>query len=214
MEYGLTVYKIVNQRILNQGLRCIIYLSLLVFISCTEKSLTPQDYLKYYKNNSNTFSKTIERNGVVAEIACQPAELYAARELEADSTKSLDKILAKYRNSFFVKVTVRDTEQNYRPVLHRGGPGKYKSNLYTALFDKENDALIYADRDTIRAEESIFSHEDRTGSSDSFVLIFDRTRIDTDRDYKLLIRDMDIRLGTLELGLKDIVKNNKIKLRG
>ncbi len=208
------MYLIISHRILNRVLRCVIYLSLLVFITCTEKSLTPQDYLKYYKNNSKTFSKTIERNGAVAEIAYQPAELYAARELEADSTKSLDKILDKYRNSFFVKVTVKDTGHNYRPVLHRGGPGNYKSNLYNALFDKEKDALIYADMDTIRAEESIFAHEDRSGMSDSFVLIFDRTRMDPDRDYKLLIRDMDIRLGTLELGVNEIVKNNKIKLRG
>jgi hypothetical protein len=189
---------------------------LFTLLSCkSDLILTPKQYMDYFEKHRSEYTKTIERNGVKAIVAYLPSEYYAARDLESDSTLSFKSTIKKYENSlFFVFSVTGEKYQGGSILLERQGMAGFKESVDRNTFERGQDIFLLKGSDTVRTAGYHYDRNWGFGSDDSFLLAFSKNSLKSrPESYHLIIREMTPELGTVDIAVKDLMKQNK-RLKG
>lgn len=172
-----------------------------------QKSVPPGRYFEAFEKQQARYTVEISRNGVLAELSYNPNELYAARDMQADTGLSASTALQRYENSLFLllKITVQNENQS-------GNSLKRKMNI--AAHDVSGDIFLENSKDTVPVVTCRYEPNLGIGNPDAFILAFPRTKLKRrPQEYNLVIRNISPELGTLEFGLNKVIKKT-LKLRG
>jgi hypothetical protein len=186
---------------------------LIIFSGCTS-NLPPQGYIAYYESNKSNFSKTFDRNGVRATIAYVPAEYYAARQMQFDSSLSSEDAVRRFGNSLNFLVVVKGADSAATPLTDRGGMDGFAENIQKSTFGHEQDVFLLNGADTVKALFCNFDRNWGLAGEDAFCLGFSRTTCEKNiMKYHLIFRDVIPEFGTIDIPVKDIIKRGK-RLKG
>jgi hypothetical protein len=186
----------------------------ILLISC-KSTLTPKQYMEYFEQHRGDYTKTIERNGVKTIVAYLPTEYYVARDIESDSTLSIDSTFRKYENSvFFVFSITGEKFKSGSVLLEQKGMSGYKENVERNTFERGQDVFLMKGNDTLRTTGYSYDRNWGFGGGDAFLIAFSKKSLKSKlEDYHLIIREMTSELGTIDIAVKDLLKQNK-RLKG
>jgi hypothetical protein len=194
--------------------------ALLTFFILTGCSLEmrPGDYVKYFDKNRKKFSETVNQGGYSITVTYCPPELIAARVLANNGGFSLDTLLAGYRNSMIFSVVVKANDPSKSQSFVTGGYGQagYSETIIKNTFKKDREIFLTNGPDTIPVVDYDYERNWGLGTGDAFTISFHAQAVGKRiKAYRLYLRNMSVEIGTIDIALKDIVRNNrKIALRG
>jgi hypothetical protein len=186
----------------------------LIPYGCSTK-MTPAEYLRYFEKNRNNFTSTITRNGITATVTYMPAEYYIAREMVEDTSIKIDSLRLKYSQTIFFVLTISKT----------GGGGstglQFPENRIVTFGDVDANAVgnrngifMLSKNDTVMVSICNYELNCGIGNGDIFLLAFSRKQLEKELgSYRLIIRNLLVEIGTLEIKMSGIVKKSK-KLKG
>lgn len=194
----------------------ILFLLIFAFVQIgCDSALTPDQYMQFTEKNRKKFSLAVERNGVKATIAYQPIEYYAAREMQFDTTLSLDSAINRYEKSvFFVLVIEAKKVKTGSILLEKNGLNGFGENVIKNSFDRTQDIFLLNGKDTVKLMAYNYERNWGIGNEDSFLLTFSKNDLKSDLEkYDLIIRNIVPELGTVDIKIKRLMKMKK-KLKG
>jgi hypothetical protein len=181
----------------------------LLALSCTP-ALPPATYQQWFETHRDKLSSTLLRNGVRLVVCYLPAEIHAAREMQAFRQNSgSDTIMSNYTNTISFAVSVSsETGRNVSLLLDRDGLAGYGANVYHNSFRNTENIFLLHDRDTVKCAGYQFERGwGVSGGEDVFVVAFNKTDIKSDiKAYSLIMREITNELGTTTIKLGSIIK--------
>lgn len=177
-----------------------------VLIGC-QKSVPHGSYFQAFEKQKEHYTMRIVRNGMTAELSYNPNELYAARDMQADTCLSVVAAMQRYENSLFLLLKVKAQNEN-----ESGNSLRDKINVSTRYLN--GDIFLSNSNDTVPLTTCRYEPSFGKINSDSFILAFSRKILKSKlSEYKLIIRNISPELGTLEFDLDKVIKKQP-KLRG
>lgn len=190
----------------------IIALFLVVF-SCT-KTLTPENYIKYYEKNKRKYCFELNRNGLIANVFYNPPELFAAREMLNNKSISKNEALEKYEEGLYFILSIRPANNE---IVTNGKINRIRHEILNARNKsghRNDDITMVTGTDSISALGWNYEKNWGLSNENCFTFFFPKTEHFKNRlKSRLIIRNMFDELGTLDIKLADIVKPG-YKLRG
>ncbi len=170
--------------------------------------LPPERYQQYYRQNMDEFSHTVERYGVSACVSYVPAEVFVAREIVAGVDATVGELMDRYKRSLFFVLTVSAEDYPHSSPLRYGrGTAGYADAVVRNQFRRGDDVFVLVEGDTVHAAAYRFDRSLGLGNQDAFVFAFPADSVrPVLHQARLLIRNMTIELGTIEVPLKRIVR--------
>lgn len=190
----------------------LILLILILFQIFCSSGLSPEEYLSYYEKNKHKYTETIERNSVKAVICYQPNEFFIARELASNTSDNNEIINNKYNKSLFFTLSLSsDKKQRGSFLLEREGVQGFSKNVFKNTFNRGNNFFLSIQTDTVKIADYHYERNWGIGNEDIFLLTFNRNQLNRKiTDYHLIIRDITPEIGTIDIPLKNLVKNTKM----
>jgi len=177
-----------------------------LLLACTP-AYSPERYVAHYTKNRRALCRSVERNGVSAEVVYVPNEYYAARDMVSDRTLGANKALERYQNSLFLVLSVRpETPIQGSVILSRGDRGSFQREIARNSFGRDSDAFLVDGLDTVRAIAWNYDRNWGIGNEDSFLLAFPRNRLrGNPQKYRLIVRNTAPELGTIDMALSGLL---------
>jgi hypothetical protein len=180
------------------------------------RGLSPRNYMRHFEKNRVKYCQTIKHNGIAAKVCYMPTEYYAARDMMSENKLSLDSAIKRYRNSMYFAISI--TGDNYKSgsaLLQRDkGMQGFSNNVMRTTFQTEGNLFLLSGQDTIRPANFTYERNWGVGNEDVFFASFSRKELNKPYSaYHLIFRDIAPELGTVDIALKELIRNNK-KLKG
>jgi len=168
-------------------------------------------YEEYYRERIDSYSFSVERHRISARVSYVPAEVFVARELRAGVDATVAELMERYERSLFFVLTVVGEEYPHgSPLLYGNGTAGYADAVARNHFNRRDDVFVLAGDDTVHAAAYRYDKALGFGNSDAFVFAFPADSVRPMlNDATLMIRNMTIELGTVEVPLKRIVRPTK-----
>lgn len=177
---------------INKTLVCVCCFAGVYFSGCT---MAPSEYATYYSMHKKRYTATIKRNDITAQVRYLPDELFVAKILQSDTTQKIENVKALFSNSLFINVSMTyDSTKT--------------ASQYTTVPDAEGSAYMYTKSDTVYA---VAMRPELTvdPSTREYVLTFPVKSFKKNiSNYTIKIRDLDARLGTIEVSMNSIYKKS------
>ncbi len=192
-----------NLRAIDRGVFYLVIGLTFLFVTGCSGRVTPQRYLKWYEKNKEKYSVKIERNGVSATVSCEPAQYFAARDMQANPKLDPDTAMKRYEKSLFFTLDVSANNPGQTSILlQRDGRQGYSANVNKNMFERDKDIFLLCGNDTIRMADYEFERNWGLGTGDVFLMMFSKSKIDKKKSQcHFIARELAPELGTIDINL-------------
>jgi hypothetical protein len=195
----------VTTSLLASGYNVIICIITGFLLSSCNSSVSVENYASFFNKNIAKYTVKKEAGNKVISITYCPPEMYAAREMEFDTTRHYEDAIRPYLNNLYFTVAIQGKGAGPSdPMLADGGPEEYTSNMLKNTFLRDNDFCIVCDADTFPAMGYSFDRSRGVSKGDAYTVTFKSVK-DVNK-CRLLIRNISVDLGTIDIKLGNIVK--------
>lgn len=198
------------------GFKILIISTLLIFMSCTNKTFdSSEELVAYIKESGNGYNHIKTINGVDFSLLYKPTDLLVNQELGSEITPAkIDSLRNKYRTYMYFTLSMSKNNQELLTNV-AGDKQKFGAMVNQLAFGMEQKVHLYTPtKDTITMADYIYPRMYGMSGSTTMMFVYPKEKKVTISEFiTLTIEDLGFYTGEVKFKIPTKIMNNEPKLQ-